>query len=51
MTGMAQWQIKPGTTYISGKVGPQLQFGSQYIGGANQIFVLEPWKYGTLLKP
>ena len=33
---------------ITGKVAPQLGFGEQYIGGANQIFVLEPWKYGSL---
>ncbi len=51
MTGIAQWQIKSGTTFLSGQVGPQLQFGSQYVGGANQMFVLQPWKYGTLLKP
>ena len=48
MTGIKQWQIKPGTTMITGKVAPQLGFGEQYIGGANQIFVLEPWKYGSL---
>jgi Mur ligase middle domain len=28
-----------------------LQFGAQFTGGANQTFILEPWKYGTLLKP
>ena len=48
MAGIKQWQIKPGTTIIKGKVGPQLSEGTQYVGGANQIFVLEPWKYGTL---
>jgi RHS repeat-associated protein len=51
MTGISQWQIKPGTTMISGQVAPQLQFGAQFTGGANQTFILEPWKYGTLLKP
>jgi hypothetical protein len=51
MTGISQWQIKPGTTMIKGQVGPQLQFGSQFTGGASQTFILEPWKYGTLLKP
>ena len=48
MAGIKQWQIKPGTTIIKGKVRPQLSEGTQYVGGANQIFVLEPWKYGTL---
>jgi RHS repeat-associated protein len=51
MTGIAQWQIQPGTTIIRGQVAPQLQFGPQYIGGAPQIFVLQPWKYGTLVPP
>ena len=33
---------------IKGKVAPQLNEGPQYISGANQIFILEPWKYGSL---
>jgi hypothetical protein len=24
---------------------------SQYVGGANRIFVLKPWQYGTLIPP
>ena len=48
MTGIKQWKIKPETTMIKGKVAPQLNEGPQYIGGANQIFILEPWKYGSL---
>ena len=48
MTGIRQWQVVPGTTIFRGTVAPQLNYGSQYIGGAKQIFVLEPWNYGTL---
>ena len=48
ITGIKQWKIKPETTMIKGKVTPQLNEGPQYIGGANQIFILEPWKYGSL---
>lgn len=47
--GIKQWKIKEGTTMIIGKVAPQLEQGDQYVGGAEQIFVLEPWKYGSLL--
>jgi RHS repeat-associated protein len=50
MTGIQQFQIKPGTTIIKGKAAPQYDFGPQYTGGAEQIFVLEPWKYGSLMK-
>lgn len=49
MTGLQQFQIKPGTTVLRGRVGPQLGEGAQYVGGADQMFVLEPWKYGSLL--
>ncbi|MFP1779985.1 RHS repeat domain-containing protein, partial [Lonsdalea quercina] len=49
MTGIKQWQIKPGTTMIRGRAAPQFEYGSQYSGGAEQIFVLQPWKYGSLL--
>ena len=48
MTGIKQWQIKPGTTMVSGKASPQFWHGDQYSGGADQIFVLQPWKYGSL---
>ena len=51
MSGVVSWKIKPGTTYLTGKIGAQLSYGPQYVGGAVQHFVLEPWKYGTLLKP
>ena len=51
MSGVVSWQIKPGTTYLTGKIGAQFSYGPQYVGGAVQHFVLEPWKYGTLLKP
>jgi hypothetical protein len=39
MSGTANYQIKPGSTYLFGKVGPQPQFGPQYTGGASQYFV------------
>jgi len=48
MTGIKQWQITPGTIIIRGKAAPQLGKGSQYTGGSDQIFVLEPWKHGGL---
>lgn len=48
MGGIKQWLIKEGTTIIKGKAAPQLSEGTQYVGGAEQIFVLEPWKYGSL---
>ena len=51
MTGISQWQITQGTTYLRGQVAPQLQLGSQYVGGADQIFVLKPWEYGSLVPP
>jgi hypothetical protein len=51
MTGIASWQINPGTTYLTGQIGPQFIFGTQYVGGAIQHFVLQPWKYGSLIKP
>jgi hypothetical protein len=50
MTGIKQWKIKLGTTFIKGKVAPQFKYGPQYIGGNDQIFILEPWKYGTLVE-
>ncbi|KTS58739.1 hypothetical protein NS380_09865 [Pantoea dispersa] len=30
MTGIKQWQIKPGTTMIIGKAAPQFEYGDQY---------------------
>lgn len=39
MTGIQQFQVKNGTTMITGKVAPQLSFGSQYIGGGNQWYI------------
>ncbi|WP_230545023.1 hypothetical protein, partial [Yersinia pseudotuberculosis] len=48
MTGIKQWQITPNTTIIRGRAAPQFEYGSQYSGGADQIFVLQPWKYGSL---
>ncbi|MCZ8195914.1 MAG: hypothetical protein O9253_02465 [Aquidulcibacter sp.] len=48
MTGIKQWQIAPGTTVLRGLTAPQLSYGNQYLGGAEQMFVLEPWKYGSL---
>lgn len=50
MTGIKQWQIKPETIMIKGKVAPQLEQGAQYIGGAEQIFIYKPWEYNNLLK-
>jgi len=49
MTGIKQWQIKPGSTIIRGRAAPQFDHGPQFSGGEEQIFVLQPWKYGTLL--
>ncbi len=33
---------------LKGLAAPQLQFGPQYTGGAEQMFVLKPCKYGSL---
>lgn len=49
MTAIQQWRVRPGAVFFRGRVAPQLEYGAQFIGGAEQIFVLEPWKYGTLL--
>lgn len=48
MTGISQWQVVPGTTYLRGLAAPQFGFGAQYTGGAEQMYILQPWKYGTL---
>lgn len=42
MTGLKQWKIKEGTTIFKGIVAPQLDYGSQYVGGARQIWVTNP---------
>ena len=39
MTGIRQFQVKSGTTMITGAAAPQLSFGGQYIGGANQWYI------------
>lgn len=39
MTGIQQFQIRNGTTMITGKVAAQEEFGSQYIGGAGQWYI------------
>ena len=39
MTGIQQFQVKSGTTMITGAAAPQSSFGGQYIGGANQWYI------------
>ncbi|AKL98220.1 hypothetical protein [Endomicrobium proavitum] len=39
MSGVNQFQIKEGATIIKGKAGSQLQYGSQYVGGAEQWYI------------
>ena len=39
MTGIQQFQVKNGTTIITGKAAPQTGFGAQYTGGANQWYI------------
>ena len=41
MTKLKQWQIEPGTIIITGKAAPQLQFGNQYTGGAEQWYIMD----------
>jgi len=48
MTGIKQWQITLATTIIRERAAPQFDSGVLYSGGAEQIFVLRPWKYGGL---
>jgi RHS repeat-associated protein len=48
MTGLRQYEVKPGTTLIRGKAAPQSAQGSQYVGGADQMYVHEPWRTGSL---
>ena len=49
MSGIKQWQVKPGTTMITGKAAAQPAEGARYIGGADQAFVLRPYLRGSLL--
>ena len=53
MSGIKQWQIEPGTVILKGIADSQQLDGAQYIypGGAEQIFIYQPWKYKTLLEP
>ncbi|WZY01339.1 T7SS effector LXG polymorphic toxin [Bacillus sp. FSL W7-1360] len=44
MTGIQQWQIQPGTTILKGNAAGQKNFGFQYVGGAKQIWVPNPWE-------
>ena len=39
MTGIQQFQVKSGTTMITGAAAPQSSFGAQYIGGAKQWYI------------
>ena len=39
MTDIQQFQVKNGTTIITGKAAPQTGFGAQYTGGANQWYI------------
>lgn len=39
MTGIQQFQVKNGTTIITGRAASQIDFGSQYIGGAKQWYI------------
>lgn len=39
MTGIQQFQVKPGITMIKGKAAPQFDFGNQYIGGETQWYI------------
>jgi hypothetical protein len=48
MTGLKVWEIEPGTPIIRGRTAPQLRYGGAFVGGESQIFVLQPWKYGSL---
>ena len=52
MTGIKQWQIKPETVILKGIADSQELEGIHYIypGGAEQIFIYQPWNYKTLLE-
>ena len=53
MTEIKQCQIKPGTIILKGIADSQELQGIHYIypGGAEQIFIYQPWNYKTLLEP
>lgn len=39
MTGIQQFQVKRGTTMLTGAAAPQTSFGNQYVGGAKQWYI------------
>ena len=39
MTGIQQFQVRPETTMIIGNAAVQMEYGSQYVGGANQWYI------------
>ncbi|SCP99894.1 hypothetical protein, partial [Anaerobium acetethylicum] len=39
MTGLQQFQVKSETSMITGNAASQLQYGSQYVGGAKQGYI------------
>lgn len=39
MTGIKQFQVRSGTSMITGNAAAQESFGSQYIGGAKQWYI------------
>jgi hypothetical protein len=39
MTGIQQFQVKSGTSMITGNAAGQTSFGSQYVGGAKQWYI------------
>ncbi|MGG5342499.1 hypothetical protein [Enterococcus sp. AZ192] len=39
MEGIAQFQVKEGTQFIAGTVGPQFEEGARFIGGAKQWYI------------
>ena len=39
MTGIQQFQVKNGTTMLTGAAAPQSSFGEQYVGGAHQWYI------------
>ncbi|RKI76304.1 hypothetical protein D7V90_21250 [bacterium 1xD42-87] len=47
MTSIQQFQVKEGTTMITGRVAAQNVFGSHYIGGAAQWYIND---LGDLIK-
>ncbi|MPM65192.1 hypothetical protein SDC9_112084 [bioreactor metagenome] len=39
MSGSQQFKVESGTQMITGNAAPQLQYGSQYVGGAKQWYI------------